>query len=189
MLMSGVSVPGGADDMRSCPRARTLPRAGGRCRPTSGVVAGSSCRLSAAIGTRDRPTTCARGRPLRRRGSGHRARRMAASKSSRSNVTSATIRSSASISTTLRASVWNASGRWSRPEARTRARTRRSPRVAMTSERHVRDADVGERLQICDHGIAAVSMLARTNPRRSIVDRTVVGQRARPMASQSRAAK
>ena len=56
----------------------------------------------------------------------------AASMSSRSNATRAAIRSSASISTMPSTSVWNASGRWSPPEKRTRLRARRSPRVAMT---------------------------------------------------------
>ena len=69
---------------------------------------------------------------------------MAASKSSRSNTTTAAIRSSASISTMSRASCRTPRA-WSRPEKRARMRARRSPRVAMTVDVTFVTPDVGGR--------------------------------------------
>ncbi len=95
--------------------------------------------------------------------------------SSRSNTTSATIRSSASISTMLSISVWNASGRWSRPEKRARVRTRRSPRVAMTVDvMFVTPMSAIARIS-CDLGIPTVSDPGVHHPT-TIVDGNVVGQ-------------
>ena len=54
--------------------------------------------------------------------------------SSGSNIDDRHNPSSASISTMRSSSVWNASGRWSRPEKRVRLRTRRSPRIARMSD-------------------------------------------------------
>ena len=103
----------------------------------SGVVGGSSRLLSAAWApaTTDHACAWAAASPARYRASSS---SKAASMSSRSNSTRAAIRLSASISTTPSTSVWNASGRWSRPAKRARLRARRSPRVAMTVDVDVR---------------------------------------------------
>ena len=85
-------------------------------------------------------------------------------------------------------SVWNASGRWSRPEKRTRLRARRSPRVAMTSDVTVVTPTSATARMFAISAVRPCRIPAFTTRRRSSAQH-VVGQSSRAMASQSRAAK
>ena len=91
---------------------------------------------------------CARMRPPRRRGSGHRVpRRQRRCRRGRTRLRREPVvrcRSRATPSISLS----NASGRWSRPEKQARLRARRSPRVAMTVDVNVCDSD-GRRSHAC----------------------------------------
>ena len=99
----------------------------------------------------------------------------AASKSSRSNKTT---RRDPLVGVDLddvEHLVMNACGSSSRPETRTRVRTRRSPRVAMTSTVDVREPEIGGRPHVLDLGIATVADPGVHHPP-AIVAGKVVGQ-------------
>ena len=82
---------------------------------------------------------------------------MAASKSSGSNETTATIRSSESISATPSHSAPTSPGGAPRLKARAWARARRSPRVATTLEDMVSCADLDGGSQVRDVHLSAAS--------------------------------
>ena len=90
-------------------------------------------------------------------------------------MTRATIRSSASISTMPSTSVWNASGRWSRPEKRYATEGEALAAGRDDGRRHVRDPDVGDRPHVRDLDISTVSD-ARVHDPTAIVSGNVVGQ-------------
>ena len=75
----------------------------------------------------------------------------------------------------LSTSVWNASGCWSRSEKRTRVRARRSPRVAMTVDVHVRDAE-RRRLLACSRSRHLGRVGSGVHHATAIVAGIVVGQ-------------
>ena len=76
---------------------------------------------------------------------------------------------------TSRTSVWNSSGRWSRPEVRTRLRTRCAPRVAINSDVAFLTPSSASVRNFGDHGISTVSDPFAHHPP-AIVGGNVVGQ-------------